>query len=54
MLPRIMVNAFNQSEWATLTVSPDRKEDIMHRITARWLSLIPLAAVAVALFWAWN
>jgi hypothetical protein len=24
------------------------------RITARWLALMPIAAVAVALFWAWD
>jgi hypothetical protein len=24
------------------------------RITARWLALIPIAAVAVALLWAWD
>jgi hypothetical protein len=24
------------------------------RITARWLALMPIAAVGVALFWAWD
>jgi hypothetical protein len=33
---------------------PEGSLAMLNRITARWLALIPLAALAVALFWAWN
>jgi hypothetical protein len=29
-------------------------ERLTSRITARWAAVVPLVAVAVALFWAWD